>query len=104
MIQLKPKRRVLKEEQETTINIDPNTKIAYVYTCIPNEMKKLVKLQEHEEAKLVLDDPYGMAIEVPAKWIKVSPPRKINLTPEQLEQRRQRMADIRQKQKENQHA
>jgi len=44
MIQLKPKLSVPKDEQETTINIDPNTKIAYVYTCIPGEMKKLVKL------------------------------------------------------------
>ena len=44
MPELKPKKRVPKDEQETTINIDPNTKIAYVYTCIPNEMKKLAKL------------------------------------------------------------
>lgn len=44
MPELKPKRHVPKDEQETTINIDPNTKIAYVYTCIPGEMKKLIKL------------------------------------------------------------
>jgi len=45
-----------------------------------------------------------MAIEVPAKWIKISKPRQINLTPEQQEERRQRMAAMRLKQKENQHA
>jgi hypothetical protein len=42
--QLKPKKRVPKEEQETNIAIDPNTKTAYVYTNIPNEIKKLTKL------------------------------------------------------------
>lgn len=44
MVELKPKRRVPKDEQETVININPNTKIAYVYTCIPIEMRKLTKL------------------------------------------------------------
>jgi hypothetical protein len=42
-----------------------------------------------------------MGIEVPAKWIKISKPRKVNLTPQQQEERRQRMAAIRLKQKEN---
>lgn len=44
MPELKPKRPVPKDEQETTINIDPNTKTAYVYTCIPHEIKKFAKL------------------------------------------------------------
>ena len=100
MPDLKPKKRVPKDEQETTINIDPNTKTAYVYTCIPHEIKKFAKLQDDPEVKLVLDDAYGMAIEVPSSWIKVTRPRRYNLTPEQIEERRRHMAAMRIKKEE----
>ena len=66
-------------EQETDIVIDPMTKRATVYSCIPTTIKKLYKMaEEHDEVKVELDNNYGLMISVPQKWVKVSPPRKMS--------------------------
>ena len=66
-------------EQETDIVIDPMTKRATVYSCIPTTIKKLYKMvEEHKEVKVELDNNYGLMISVPQKWVKVSPPRKMS--------------------------
>lgn len=70
-------------EQETVITIDPSEKRAYVYSCIPVTMRKLESLSEHEDVIIKLDDTVGFMISCPAKWIKIKPPRKSNMTEEQ---------------------
>lgn len=70
-------------EQETVITIDPSEKRAYVYSCIPATMRKLESLSEHEDVIIELDDDIGFMISCPAKWIKIRPPRKNNMTEEQ---------------------
>lgn len=66
-------------EQETDIVIDPTTKRATVYSCIPTTIKQLYKLAEqHDEVRIELDNKYGLMISVPQKWVKVSPPRKMS--------------------------
>lgn len=71
-------------EQETDIIIDPTTKRATVYSCIPTTIKQLYKLaKQHDEVRIELDNKYGLMISVPQKWIKVRPPVKRILTDEQ---------------------
>ena len=81
-------------EQETAIVIDPLTKRASVYSCIPSTVKKLYKLADHEEAKLELDNQYGLMISVPQNWIKIRPPVKRQLTDEQKVALAERMKNV----------
>lgn len=58
--------------------------------------------EEHEdEAKIELDNSYGLMISVPQSWIKVRPPVKRRLTDEQKAALAERMNKVRKgKQKE----
>ena len=97
------KQSVQQIEQETDIVIDPLTKRATVYSCIPSMVKKLYAMaEEHEdEAKIELDNSYGLMISVPQNWIKVRPPVKRQLTDEQKAALAERMNKVRkEKQKE----
>ena len=66
-------------------------------------VKKLYAMaEEHEdEAKIELDNSYGLMISVPQSWIKVRPPVKRQLTDEQKAALAERMNKVRKgKQKE----
>lgn len=60
MINMIPKTKVVREEQETIITIDPLTKRACAYSCIPSVVKKFYKYaEEHEDVNIDLDNEYG---------------------------------------------
>ena len=77
------KTTVKKEEQETVAVIEPITKRATVYSCVPSMVKKLYMMAEHEAVKIELDNQYGIMVSVPQNWIKIRPPVKRSLTEEQ---------------------
>ena len=72
-------------EQETIINFNAEEKTASIYTATPAMLRKMNKLLEQRpsEVKLVCENEVSKIFEVPVKWVKVSPPRKVNLTYEQ---------------------
>lgn len=85
------------EEQETTINIMGADTVASIWTNQRRMINKLEKLRaEHEEIKLIrVDDWEGYEYEVPVKWIKISPPRKVNMTDEQKAAAAERLKRVR---------
>ena len=89
-------------EQETAITIDPLTKRASVYSCIPSVVKRLYKMADHEEAKIELDNQYGLMISVPQNWIKIRPPVKRQLTEEQKAALAERMQKFKRGKNDNQ--
>lgn len=87
------------EEQETIINISPNqvSVTASVYSSLQSHINKLWKLHEQypDDVKIIRDDKYGTEFEVPRKWIKVKPPRKVS--EEQRLAAAERLARVRQR-------
>ena len=59
-----------------------------------NKMKKYAE-SHPEEVDLEENKDGSICAHVPVKWIKVSPPRKLNLTEEQLLERAERMNQAR---------
>lgn len=86
------KEMVPKQEQETSITIDPTTNTASIYTCVPSMIRKVYTFLNNSEVKLILDNKYGVEIQVPSKWIKITKPRKVQYTEEQKEALRTRLA------------
>lgn len=91
-------------ERETLIDFNEIEKTASVYTCNKALQNKLRRLAEErpEECRIVEEYPESKAIEfdVPKKWIKVSPPRTVNLTEEQKAEIAERLRAFREAQKE----
>ena len=75
--------QIPKEEQETTIVLDPITKSATVYSCVPSMVKKIESMCGEDEVEVISNDKYGIKVRVPYKWIKISKPRKRECTDEQ---------------------
>ena len=73
MVNKIPKTSISQIEQETVIVVDPATKRASVYSCVPSMVKKLYKYAEHEDVKIDMDNEYGLTINVPMNWVKVKP-------------------------------
>ena len=82
MIGLKP---VDYDSQETTINLLAADSFATIYTCERSMLLKLDKLAKAnpDEVKQTWTDGYAVKYQVPKNWVKVTPPRKLNLTDEQ---------------------
>ena len=71
--------RLTKYEQETILNYNEAENMASVYTHNVGLMNKLRGLmEEYPEVKLVRQDYDMLEVEVPKRWIKVSPPRRIS--------------------------
>lgn len=74
-------------EQETIINYNEEEKAASVYTHNKALRRKLETLavDRPEDCKLIRGSHEGQAVEysVPKSWIKVRPPRSVNLTDKQ---------------------
>lgn len=83
-------------ERETIILYNEEEQTAEVYTCNEAMKRKLTKLHEDgtEGIAFVRSDEYSVTYTVPKKWVKVSPPKKMNLTDEQREARKQRMKQL----------
>lgn len=91
------KYRTPMEEQETNIVVDPITKRASVFSCIPSTVKALYKLLDHPDVEVEMDSMYGLMISVPQSWIKIKPPIQREFTEEQKEAMRQRLMKAREK-------
>ena len=95
------------EDQETIINISKYHigDWAEVYTTDKNVMKRFLKFcEKHSDyGKVIKDDKYSMTFSVHPKCASLYPyaPRKVVLTDEQLEERRERMRILRASQLEN---
>ena len=89
------------DEQETTINILPKQQDEYatVYTCIPSVVKRMRKLFIRDPLPFHKMKDMGDSIlcEVPRNWVKISPPRRVNLTDEQREASVERLRIAREK-------
>ena len=73
-----------KYERETIINFNEAEPTASVYTFNRSLQSKLNKLlSSNPDISLKYSDEERAEYIVPKKWIKVSPPRQINLTDEQ---------------------
>lgn len=86
------------EEKETIISYNQAEDTASVFTFEPRKIRELRKCAEDlpEECKIVREGPEeAIEFEVPKKWIKVKPPKKLDLTEEQREVLRERMKRIR---------
>ena len=85
-------------EQETILNFNEEEKTASVYTHNKALQRKVQKLVEKrpEECKLdgVSHDGQAVSFIVPKSWIKVSPPRKRQLTDEQRNAAAERLRRI----------
>ncbi len=86
-------------EQETIINFNEEEKEASVYTFNRALQRKLARLaEEHpDECRKAKTWQPGESVEyiVPKKWIKVSPPKKVNYTDEQKAALAERLAFVR---------
>lgn len=85
------------QEQEVHISIDEENKMARIYCSSSRWMKKLDKIAErvrvHKQGRSIVAAEY----ELPEKYIKVSKPRKLNLTDEQRAAASERMKKVRNK-------
>ena len=97
MVNKIPKTSISQIEQETVIVVDPVTKRASVYSCVPNMVKKLYEYAEHEDVKIDMDNEYGLTINVPMKWVKVKPPVKRVYSEEQRAAMAENLAKARKK-------
>lgn len=87
--------QIPKEEQETSIVIDPSTKKATIYTCTPTMIKKIESFRKEEDVEVIKEDVYGIAVRVPMKWIKIVKPQKREYTEEQRNALRERLEKAR---------
>ena len=86
--------RLTKYEQETILNYNEAENMASVYTHNVALMNKLTKLmEEYPEVKLVRQAYDMLEVEVPKKWIKVSPPKRVS--EETKQKMAQRLAEYR---------
>lgn len=96
----KPKGTTSREEQETTITIDPTTKKASIFSTVPAMIRKLYDFAEQsEEVEINLDNEFCLGILVPMNWIRVRPPIKRELSEEQKAAAAERLSALRQKNK-----
>lgn len=71
-------------ERETIINFNEEEKVASVYTynkSLRNKLNKLVGV--HPDIHVIRSSDEMSEFEVPKSWIKVSPPKQVNLSDEQ---------------------
>lgn len=71
-------------ERETIINFNEEEKIASVYTfnkALKNKLNKLVGV--NPDIHVIRSSDEMSEFEVPKSWIKVSPPKQVNLSDEQ---------------------
>lgn len=71
-------------ERETIINFNEEEKVASVYTynkSLRNKLNKLVGV--NPDIHVIRSSDEMSEFEVPKSWIKVSPPKQVNLSDEQ---------------------
>lgn len=83
--------------KETSIDILSCDSYATIYTCESRQIQKLKQLyQDHpNEVSIITDTTDFMNVHVPKSWIKIKPPRKMNLSEEQRQALSERLAKAR---------
>lgn len=77
------------DEQETTINLVPKriSKVAEIYSCEPAFMNRIRKIARERPDEVTLHDLGDQIfVELPRDWCRVTPKRKVTMTPERLEE------------------
>ena len=91
------------EEQETIINLYPRKikETADVYSSDQKIKKKLENLRQKTDGDVVVtkSDDISIQAEVPRNWIKISPPRKVNMSEEQKQKSAERLRAAREARK-----
>ena len=95
-------RTVPTEEQETTINMEAQSKTAEVYTCEPNTIRTMQKLAEAHPDEIVIEHPddYGIIVRLPRRYISIRAPKQMKYTEEKLKEMAEKMRKLRQQQLE----
>ena len=93
--------QIPKEEQETSIVIDPLAKTATVYSCVPATIRRIESFRNEPDVEIISDDKYGITAKMPAKWIKIVKPQKREYTDEQRDALRERLEKARAVAQEN---
>lgn len=85
------------DEQETTINMEAQSKTAEVYTCEPRTIATMQKLAEAHPDEVVIEHPddYGIIVRLPRKWVRVKPPVKAVYSEERKQKAREQLAKLR---------
>lgn len=79
-------------EQETIIHYDHEYKTARIYTCDKRLRDKLNKLCiTNKDIVCNTNRQVYAEYTCPKNWVKISPPRKVNLTEEQRQAARERL-------------
>lgn len=83
-------------ERETIINYNNEEDAAHIYTWNKTLIKKLsALLSERQDITCKYSDEECATFIVPKTWVKVSPPRKVNLSEEQKAEAAERMRKAR---------
>ena len=86
-------------ERETIVTYNQQEEEAGVYTLDPSLIRRLMQLSEERPAECRVErrSHDGRAVDfcVPKSWIRIVPPRRVNLTEEQRQQAVERMAKAR---------
>lgn len=71
-------KKVPREEQETSISLTPDDKVAYVYSSDPAVVRRLLKYVEEypDVCKLDIRDDYGLSVTMPKEWVLYKPRKK----------------------------
>ncbi len=95
--------KVSLKEQETTYNLYPKASgyPCEIYSCIPSEVAQIRKFAEQypEEFRIVKEDQIAIFAEAPREWFKLKPPTRRNMTEEQKQALRDRLAAARESKK-----
>ena len=80
------------------MNYNDEKKDGTVYTCNAALIRKMDRLtaQYPEDVRLFREDEVSKSYYVPKRWLKISPPRKTNITDRQREILSERMRAIKQ--------
>ena len=83
-------------ERETIIRFDGEEEVAHVYTWSKPLIRKLTDLLDaRDDIWLQSGDEECATFVVPKTWVRVGPPRTVNLTEEQKAERAERMKKAR---------
>lgn len=87
--------------KETSIDSLSCDSYATLYTCEQKWMQKIKQLHQEypNEVTIITDSSEYMNVHIPKSWVKIKPPRKMNLSEEQRQAAAARLAEARKNKK-----
>lgn len=83
------------DPKETAFNFYRGEQYGTFFTSDAKWIRRLHSLKEKNPDEVIIveeNEDGSLVAQVPSKWFKLSPPRKMDLTDEQREERRERLA------------